>query len=316
MNRPIIALAVFVLLAPLSAPAAEPQTLKLWPLLAKGSADSETVKDRGDAARPNRFISDVTLPTLTVYLPRVEKASGAAVVVCPGGGYAGVAIDKEGHEVARWLNSIGVAAIVLKYRMPKPDVTKDGPPLPLLDVQRTLRLVRSRAQEWNLKGDRVGVMGFSAGGHLASMAATRFHPADGAATTEAPDTLERYSDRPDFVILIYPVISLRDDVAHAGSRKRLLGDAPTPELIDAFSSDTRVTAQTPPTFLVHAADDGVKCENSLLFRAALAEEKVSCELHLFEKGGHGFGLGTDKPEIEAWPALCETWLKARITPRN
>ena len=286
--------------------AAEPQTLALWPQLdPPGSVTTEVMKERGDAAHHNRFISEITLPTLEVYLPPKESATGMAIVICPGGGYSGVAIDKEGHDVARWLNSIGVAGIVLKYRMPRPEVTRDGAPLPLLDVQRALRLVRSHAQEWNLKRDRIGVMGFSAGGHLASMAATMFNSPDQSAT----DALARLSDRPDFVILIYPVISMADPIAHGGSRRRLLGETPTPQQIERFSTQTRVTPQTPPTFLVHAKDDRVKADNSLLFHAALEKAGVACELHLFEKGGHGFGLGAGRGEVSDWPGRCANWLE-------
>lgn len=287
---------------------AEPETLELWSTpVPAGSAASEKVQERGDAHKPNRFITDITLPTLTVHLPPRESATGAAVVICPGGGYAGVAIDKEGHDVARWLNSIGIAGIVLKYRMPRAELTGEGAPLPLLDVQQALRLVRRRAKEWNVKSDRVGVMGFSAGGHLASMAATRF---GAAATATGPASAPAgISDRPDFLILVYPVISMRDGVTHAGSRRRLLGENPPEERIEAFSSEKQVSPGCPPVFLVHVRNDPVRFENTQLFYDALKAHHVPAEMRLFDTGGHGFGLGQPGADVSTWPALCRRWME-------
>ncbi len=243
-------------------------------------------------------------PWFTPYLPSAESA-GVAVVVCPGGGYGGIAFEHEGVPVARWLNSLGVAAFVLKYRH---HGTGYEHPAPLQDVQRAIRLVRSRAAEWKLQPDRIGVLGFSAGGHLASSAATHIAPGDSAAT----DPAERVSSRPDFAILIYPVISLIEPYTHAGSRRNLLGEHPSEELLATMSNERQVTAQTPPTFLVHGDEDkAVPVENSLAFFAALRRVKVPAEMHIFEKGPHGFGIGRPGEQSAAWPGLAESWMRTR-----
>jgi acetyl esterase/lipase len=306
---PVIAVCVGLAIAcaASSARAGDPLVLPLWPDIAPEAATAEKVDDRGTPERPNRFIRDVRYPELTVYLPEPAKSTGTAVVICPGGGYSGVAIDKEGHEVARWLNSIGVAGIVLKYRMPHAEAADGKTPLPLEDVRRALRTVRARAADWHVRPDRVGVMGFSAGGHLASMAATQAGPDN----SNAADALDRAPARPDFAVLLYPVISMHDPVAHTGSRTNLLGKSPDPKWLDAYSSDQRVTKDTPPTFLVHAKDDKVKVENSLQFYDALNKAGVPAETCLFEKGGHGFGLGAGGAETKAWPAKCADWMKSR-----
>jgi acetyl esterase/lipase len=244
-------------------------------------------------------------PWMTPFLPAKERATGTAVVVCPGGGYGHIAMDHEGVATARWLNDIGVAAFLLKYRHRK---TGYGHPAPMLDVQRALRMVRARADEWNVKPDRVGVLGFSAGGHLASTAGTHFAPGDPG----AEDPVERVACRPDFMVLIYPVISLAEDFTHKGSRRNLLGENPDPALVEKLSNERQVTPLTPPTFLVHTDEDkGVPVENSLAFYAALRKAKVPAELHVFEKGPHGFGLGKPDMAASAWPELCEKWLRAR-----
>lgn len=252
------------------------------------------------------------VPTLTVYLPRLERANGAAVVICPGGGYGGLAVDHEGTQVAEWLNSLGVAGFVLKYRL--------GPryhhPAMLQDASRAIRTVRARADEWKLDPKRVGIIGFSAGGHLASTAATHFDAGRAAAT----NPVERQSSRPDVAILVYPVIALATPYAHVGSRRNLLGENPSPELVESLSNETQVTKDTPPTFLAHTnADTGVVAENSILFVLALRKAGVPVEFHLFEKGPHGLGLGSGAkqfkiapdPAFSAWPGLCATWLKGR-----
>ncbi len=243
------------------------------------------------------------VPTISVYAPPAETANGAAVVVCPGGGYGTLAAH-EGEPVARWLNTLGVAGVVLKYRL--------GPryrhPAMLQDAARALRTVRARAGEWGIDPGRIGILGFSAGGHLASTAATHFD--DGAPSS--PDPVERESSRPDLAVLIYPVISLETAAAHTGSRKNLLGPDPPADLMHFLYNETQVSGQTPPTFLVHTAEDtGVPCENSLLFALALHKAGVPLELHLYERGRHGFGLGGDDPVLSGWPAQCAAWLKGR-----
>lgn len=264
--------------------AAEPITL--WPGGAPGALGREAVD----------------VPTLTPYFPAPEKATGAAVIICPGGGYTRLA-NHEGEPVAQWLNTLGVAAFVLKYRL--------GPryqqPAPLLDAQRAIRLVRSNATKWNLDIERIGILGFSAGGHLASTAGTHYDAGDPGAA----DPIDRVSCRPSVMILVYPVITMRE-FTHAGSKKNLLGDNPPPELVALYSNEERVTKDTPPAFLVHTfADTAVPLENSLQFVTALRKAKVPVELHLYEKGPHGFGLGRGDPVLSTWPARCAEWLKIR-----
>lgn len=239
------------------------------------------------------------VPTITPYLPEVPD--GSAVVIFPGGGYSHLA-DHEGEPVARWLNTLGVTAFVVKYRL--------GPrhrhPAMLEDARRAVRMVRSGATGAGIDARRVGVLGFSAGGHLASTVSTQFD----AGSPDANEEVERVSSRPDVSILLYAVISLVSPFAHVGSRNNLLGpDAPA-SLVEQMSSETRVTAQTPPTFLFHTADDpGVPVENALLYAMALRKHKVPFELHAFEQGRHGVGLATDDPILNAWTRLCATWLK-------
>ena len=248
------------------------QPIKLWPDAAPGSIGSEAVD----------------VPTITPYLPPRDKATGAAVVVCPGGGYQMLA-DHEGRPVAEWLNSIGVAAFVLKYRI----APRYHHRSPMLDAQRALRTVRARAAEWGIDPRRIGILGFSAGGHLASTAATHFD----AGKADATDPIERANSRPDLVILIYPVITMREQT-HAGSKKNLLGDHPDAQLVALMSNDEQVTKATPPAFLIHTVNDAaVPVENSLLFAAALRKAGVPYEMHLYERGPHGFGLAPKDPVL-------------------
>ena len=273
-----------------------------------GAVAAEQVERRKAGETPIIFIKDVRWPTLTVYLPEKEKATGAAVVICPGGGYSGVAIDLEGDNVAKWLNTLGVAGVVLKYRMPKPAESKTDLPYPTADARRAMRLVRSKAAEWNLDPARVGILGFSAGGHLAATTATQWEEADATAA----DPLAKFSTRPDFAVLIYPVVSFVDPAAgHTGSRNNLLGKDADAKRVESFSAELRVTAKTPPTFLVHAKDDPVKVRNSELFADACRKAGVPVELVTFEKGGHGFGLGVNGGDPATWPAKCAEWMKGR-----
>jgi len=240
-------------------------------------------------------------PKITVYRAPPEDATGAAVIVCPGGGYARLASDHEGRQFGEWLNSLGVSAFVLQYRL--------GPrylyPAPLQDAQRAIRLVRARAGEWGVDPARVGILGFSAGGHLASTAATHFD--DGR--LDAADPVERQGSRPDFAVLAYAVVSLFDPPAHASSRRNLLGEPPDPALVELLSNERQVTPRTPPSFLFHTADDAsVPAKNSLLFFEALQKAGVPAELHVFAHGKHGVGLAASDPALSAWPRLCAAWL--------
>jgi acetyl esterase/lipase len=267
--------------------AARPAPMRLWPGAAPGALGQDSVD----------------VPTISLYRPNGVTVTSAAIVICPGGSYTMLS-DHEGHAIAVWLNSIGVTAVVLKYRL--------GPryhhPAPLLDVARTMRTVRARATEWGIDPHRIGIMGFSAGGHLASTIATHFDVGD----STAADPIERVSSRPDIVVLAYPVISMTDGITHQGSRRNLLGDNPAPAFEAELSNEEHVTPQTPPTFLFHTANDPiVGVENSLLFAAALRADQVPFELHVFEQGPHGVGLAENDPALSVWPLLLQHWLRVR-----
>ncbi len=240
------------------------------------------------------------IPTITIVEPPANKKTGASIVVCPGGGYSGLA-DHEALPIAEWLATVGITGIVLKYRL--------GPryrhPVPLGDAQRAIRTIRARASEWGLDPKRIGILGFSAGGHLASTAATHFDTGDPA----APEPIDRATSRPDLVILIYPVITLSGPYAHEGSRDNLLGKNAPAELVDFLSSEKQVTAGSPPAFLIHTSEDYVHCENSLLYSLSCRAAGVPVELHLYERGAHGFGLASGHPILGAWPAACIAWLR-------
>jgi len=269
--------------------AAEPKVELLWPDGAPGA--------KGDAEGDK--------PTLTIYLPPQEKATGAAVVICPGGGYQTLAMDHEGHQIAQWLNSFGVAGFIVKYRH-RNSGAGYGHPVPLQDAQRAIRTVRSRAREWGVDPNRIGVLGFSAGGHLASSAATHFNESFGA----PKDKIDRVSCRPDFAVLIYPVIAFGEPFTHTGSQKNLLGPDPDQSLVEKMSNEKQVTPQTPPTFLLHTWEDtAVPAENSIYFYLALRKAGVPAEMHIFLKGQHGFGLGQKLGAVSAWPTLCQKWME-------
>ena len=234
-------------------------------------------------------ISEVVKPTLTRFNPL--KPNGMSIIICPGGGYVRLAFDHEGVEVAKAFNAMGITAFVLKYRLPNEKMQVDRTTAPLQDAQQAIRLVRKNAEKWGLKADKIGIMGFSAGGHLAATAATHF-------TMKAdPSVKEDISVRPDFAILIYPVASMVDEITHKGSRNNLIGEKPSAEMEKLYSNELQVTAQTPPTFLVHAGDDGaVPIENSIRFHQACIKNKVPVEMHLYPHGGHGFGMNNKTTE--------------------
>ncbi|HEY3397158.1 MAG TPA: alpha/beta hydrolase [Armatimonadota bacterium] len=241
------------------------------------------------------------IPTLTVFLPPAELATGQAVVVCPGGGYGGLACDHEGYQIGAWLNERGIAAFMLRYR-----VAPYRHPAPLLDAQRAVRTVRARAAEWGVDPARIGIWGFSAGGHLVATVGTQPGACDPAAT----DPVDRVSARPDFLILCYPVISLTAPYSHFGSRDNLLGVPANPALSAALSAETQVTADTPPTFLFHTdADEGVPAENSVAFYLALRQAGVPAELHIYRPGGHGVGLAQSDEVLCTWPERLADWLR-------
>lgn len=265
--------------------AAEPTTQLLWPDGAPGALGN----------------TDADKPEIAVHLPPAEKANGTAVVICPGGGYLGLMMSYEGHDIANWLNQHGVAGIVLKYR-----VSPNQHPSPMLDAQRAMRLVRSNAAAWKIDPKRIGMIGFSAGGHVASTVGTHFD----AGNPKAADPIDRVSCRPDFLILVYPVITMGGQT-HSGSRVVLLGANPDPKLVELLSNEKQVTAKTPPTFLAHARTDAlVSVVNSQLFYAALKAHRVPCEFLELPTGEHGLGCGHGK-EWEAWQTACVKWLQTR-----
>lgn len=289
MPKPLAFLFAWLCLATIS-PAQSTNTILLWPDGAPGALG----KDAKD------------IPSLTVFLPQTEKATGAAIVICPGGGYGGLA-DHEGSQYARWLNDQGVAGFVLKYRLGSAGYRH---PLMLQDAARAIRTVRTRADEWKLDPKRIGIMGSSAGGHLASTLLTHFD----AGKPDASDPIEKVSSRPDLGILCYAVISMGEHT-HQGSKNNLLGEDPSPELVRELSNELQVTKDTPPCFVWHTAEDtAVPVENSLAFAAALRKAGVPFDLHIYERGRHGIGLGSQPyggGELHPWTRDCAFWLKER-----
>jgi len=246
--------------------------------------------------------SNVTVPTISIFTPTDVKTTGTSVIIFPGGGYSHLSMNKEGKKVAKWLNSLGITVIILKYRLPSDLTMRDKTIGPLQDAQEAVRMVRRNAKKWNIDPNKIGVIGFSAGGHLAATLSTNFSEI----TYESSDST---SPRPDFTILIYPVISMKNEIANKGSKEKLLGLNPSEELIKKFSCDLNVNSTTPNTFIAHATDDqSVPVENSINYYLALKNNKIQCELHLYEKGGHGFGLGINDTS-KNWTSDCENWLK-------
>jgi acetyl esterase/lipase len=301
MKNPILTLILALMAALVQA---QVTTLPLWeglPPLQKAMNLEEDAKQEGIIR-----IANVQTPSIDVYLPAKQIANGQAVVIFPGGGYGILAYDWEGTDFAKWLNSQGIAGIVVKYRLPISKSLTDPKEVPLLDAQRAIRLVRQNAAAWNIDPSKVGVMGFSAGGHLASTVSTQYKH-----EVERPkDAIDALSARPDFSILAYPVISFRDAAVHSGSRKNLIGDNASQELIDRFSGELNVNSETPPTFLVHAQDDtGVPIENSLLYYNALHKAGVKASLHIYPAGAHGFAFGLGKGAVETWRDVLAAWMK-------
>lgn len=239
-------------------------------------------------------ISKVQVPQLEVYLPNKRGASGQAVIICPGGGYARLAYDWEGTDIAKLFNAHGIAAVVLKYRLPDSLSSTSPDQVPLMDAKQAISIVRARAMEWNINPNKIGIMGFSAGGHLAATLSTHFDQ----------------STRPDFSILIYPVISMEKSIAHMGSRTNLIGAKPNDAMVKLYSNELQITPKTPPTFILHATDDNaVPVENSLTYYQALKKNGVPAEMHIYPTGGHGFALALGKGSLEKWPTLLFDWMK-------
>ncbi|WP_229256999.1 alpha/beta hydrolase [Duganella lactea] len=273
------------------------KVIPLWPEGVPGK------RDIGPEQVGNGYTSNVSEATLTMVSPAVDHPNGTAVIICPGGGYVRMSTAREGDQYANWLGTLGVTAFVLKYRM-----QEYGHPAPLQDVLRAVRTLRSRAAEFGIRADRIGVMGSSAGGHLAASAGTLFDSPLGR--TGAP--LDSVSARPDFMMLMYPVITMQDPVAHAGSRKALLGANPSAQDLTLMSLEKQVTPATPPTLLIHTQEDNtVPVENSILFYQALTKAKVPTEMYLFEHGGHGMGMRQGLGTSSLWPRRAEEWLRER-----
>ena len=272
---------------PAPSPIRDTQTIPLWTGTAPGALGT----------------GEADIPSLTAYLPFGRSTSGmTAVIVLPGGGYQNLAMNHEGRQVANYLNSAGIVAFVLQYRL--------GPryhhPVELEDAQRAIRIVRSHAAEWRIAADHIGVLGFSAGGHLAATVSTQFD----SGKPQAQDLVDRAGSRPDFAILGYPVISLTEPWTHQGSKTNLLGDHPSADLAKSLSADQSVTASTPPTFLfLTNADTTVPAENSVAYYLALRKAGVPAEMHIFEQGPHGVGLAINNPALGEWPKLLMNWMR-------
>ncbi len=282
----------------------QPKVVKLWPEGIPGSKGDSSYSEKitmseGRIIRCEKVVS----PDLTVYLPDPEKASGAAVLICPGGGYGVLAFDHEGHAIARWLNDHGAAGIILKYRLPSDRIMEDKSTGPLQDAQEAMRVIRRNASAWNIDPGRTGVIGFSAGGHLASTLSTHYDE-------KVYQPKDNISARPDFSLLIYPVVSFDANITHMGSRNNLIGPDPAEEKVSHFSNELQIAADTPPAFLVHSADDKtVPVMNSIGYLNCLKNNNIPAEMHIFQKGGHGYGLAPEGGTESSWPGMCISWLK-------
>jgi acetyl esterase/lipase len=281
-------------------------TLPLWP---EGQVPNyrdigeKEIHDSTDVVR----IRNVQNPDIAVFLPAKKSANGQAVIICPGGGYWILAYDWEGSDVAKWLNSKGIAAVVLKYRLPSSPTNIIPHKTPLLDAQRAMRMVRHHAAAWNIDPEQVGIMGFSAGGHLASTLATHYDQGN----LNSTDPVEKHSCRPDFSILMYPVISSDPAIWHQGSFKALLGENPSQEMLDYYSNEKQVNADTPPAILIHSADDkAVPVQNSIRYFEALLANNIPAEMHIYPFGGHGYSLALDKGYLASWTDRVIDWMRS------
>lgn len=270
--------------------------LKVWP---NGAPDSNGITTPEEIYEGRR-VRNVSEAELYVYFPKKEINTGAAIVICPGGGYTIEAMDHEGYDMAEWMATQGVTGIVLKYRLPY-----GHDKIPLEDTQRAMRIVRQKAAEWGINPEKIGIAGSSAGGHLASTAGTKFD----FGKPDSADPIEKFSCRPDFMLLLYPVITFNEEFGHMGSRVNLIGPGNKWELVEEYSNELQVTAQTPPTFFILADDDGaVPPRNSIEFYLAMKKFKIPAEMHIFSKGGHGFGMYKNNQPVNKWPELFAQWM--------
>ena len=277
---------------------AQPLKMKVWPDGAPENNGLTAPEEQFDGVR----VRNVSEAEMFVYLPEKGINTGVAVLICPGGGYQMLAMDHEGFEMAEWLNKRGVAGIVLKYRMPNGHHA-----IPSSDARRAMRMVRMNAEKWGINPSKIGIAGSSAGGHLAATVGTRFD----AGNANAPELVERMSSRPDFMLLLYPVITMNEEFTHMGSRNNLIGKESNLNLVEYYSNEKHVTNDTPPAFLVLADDDkAVVPQNSIAFYTALKENDVPAEKHIFHKGGHGFGMRKNGIAADQWPGMFVAWLKS------
>lgn len=278
---------------------AQDKVLKVWPNGAPNDNGMTKPEEKFDGVR----VRNVSEAEIYVYLPGKEKNTGAAVLICPGGGYWIEAMDHEGFDMAGFFQEKGVAGIVLKYRLPY-----GHHEVPSSDARQAMRIIRANAEKWGIDQEKVGIAGSSAGGHLASTAGTVFD----SGNPDSADPIERVSCRPDFMLLLYPVITMDEEFTHMGSRENLIGKGHDKELVRKYSNELNVSAETPPTFLILADDDkAVPPKNSIEFYSALKKYNVPAEMHIFQKGGHGFGMHQDGIPVNNWPNMFIDWLKAR-----
>jgi len=278
--------------------------IRIWQKEIPGAIINSKIKQSVDSADNWVKMKNVTDPVLDMYSAPDKLANGTAIIICPGGGYGALAILHEGSDVASWFNSLGITAFVLKYRLPNDAIMKNKSIGPMQDGQEAIRIVRRHAKEWNINPQKIGILGFSAGGHLASTLSTHFNE-------KVYESKDAISARPDFSILIYPVISMESKITNGWSRDNLLGTNPSKELIEYFSNELHVSKQTPPSFIVHSMDDqAVPVLNSIQYALACKKFKIPCELHIYETGGHGYGLGRSNGTESSWPDDCKKWLKA------
>jgi acetyl esterase/lipase len=281
------------------------KVINLWNGKVPGAIINDNFKqtvDSSDNWTKMRFVTD---PTLDMYPAPAEKATGTAVVICPGGAYWGLAIGHEGAQVASWLNSLGITAFVLKYRLPDSTIMENKSIAPMQDGQQAIRIIRRHAKEWGINPNKIGIMGFSAGGHLAATLSTRFNE-------KVYDSDDSVSARYDFSVLVYPVISMDSAITHWGSRMNLLGKAPSPEQVKLFSNELQVSSDTPPAFMVHSLDDSaVPVQNSIGYALSMRKFNIPCELHIYQSGGHGYGMGRSANTESSWTEACQKWLNAR-----
>lgn len=281
------------------------KVIELWNGKVPGAIHNDKYKQTIDTAAGWVDKHSIVNPYLDVYPAPKEKSNGTAVVICPGGAYVGMAVKHEGSQVAKWMNSLGITAFVLKYRLPDDSIMENKSIGPMQDGQRAIRIVRNRAKEWGIDPNKIGIMGFSAGGHLASTLSVHFNE-------KVYQSEDLTSTRPDFSILIYPVISMDSGITHSGSRANLLGSTPSPELVKHYSNELQVNSETPPAFMVHSLDDdAVPVQNSINYALAMHKFEIPCELHIYQSGGHGYGLGRSKNTESSWAEACRKWLESR-----